>query len=180
MNFLHKVERVAFPRHKMRTSTLRIEPPPVEHCFSAFRETNGKSEKDLDNSVLWRAVLALRSAVASSKAERIDGLACDFNVDLEVARRQKLPFKSALGTIDIHARSIYLYLPIVIIQSRIWSAHSTNPEELRWARLIQNGTFGDTQDWVDVVNFSYLEEYLRTQSNHFEYAFRKARAKRWI
>lgn len=180
LNFLHKVERVAFPRHTMRTSVLRLEPPPVIHCFSAFRETNGKSDKDLDNSVLWRAASALRSAVSSSKAERTDGLAGDLSVDLEVARRQKLPFQSAMGTIDRHTCSINLYLPIVVIQSRIWSAQLTDPEELRWARLIQFGTFGDTQDWVDVVNFNHIEEYLRTQSEYFEHAFRKVRAKRWI
>lgn len=115
LNFLHKVERVAFPRHTMRTSVLRLEPPPVIHCFSAFRETNGKADKDLDNSVLWRAVSALRSAVASSKAERMDGLAVDLSSDLEVARRLKLPFQSAMYTIDSHARSINLYLPIVVI-----------------------------------------------------------------
>lgn len=181
-NFLHKVEKVAFPSGMMRTSVLRIKPPPVEQCFSAFRETNGKSEKDLDNSVLWRAVMALRSAVASSKVERMDGLAGDLGVDFEVSRRRKLPFQSAMHTIDSHARSINLYLPIVVIQSRIWSAQSMDPEELKWVRLIQFGTSSKdiAQDWVDVVNFNHLEEYLRTQSEYFELAFRKARAKRWI
>lgn len=178
LNFLHKVEMIAFPQDAMRTSILRLKPPPIKHCFSAFRETNGKSDKDLDNSVLWRAASALRSAVASSKAERMEGLAGDLGTDLEVARRLRLPFQSAMGTIDIHVRTINLFLPIVVIQSRIWSTLGNDPEELKWVRLIQFGTFGDTQDWVDVVNYNHVEEYLRTQSEYFENSFKKVRAKR--
>lgn len=180
LNFLHKVEKVSFPKHTMRTSVLRLKPPPVEHCFSAFRETNGKSDKDLDNSVLWRAASALRSAVESAKAARMDGLAIDLSTDLEVARRQGQPFQYAMDTIDRHACAIHLYLPIVVIQSRIWSTQLAEPEELRWVRLVQFGTFGDAQGWVDVINFNHVEEYLRTQSEYFERAFRKAHAKRWI
>lgn len=180
LNFLHHVEKIAFPKDKMRTSVLRLRPPPVEHCFSAFRETNGKSDKELDNSVLWRAVSALRSAVTSAQVEQIDSLVTDLGTDLEVARRLQLPFKSATGTIESHACRINIYLPIVVIQSRIWSARTADPEELRWVRLIQFGTYGNTQHWVDVVNFNYLEDYLNMQSQYFERTFRRARAKRWL
>lgn len=180
LDFIHHVEKIAFPKHTMRTSALRLKPPPVEHCFSAFRETNGKSEKDLDNSVLWRATLALRSAVQSAQEELNESLATDLATDLEAARREKLPFQSATGTIEQHACSLNLYLPIVVIQSRIWSAQSANPEELKWIRLVQYGTFGNTQDWVDVVNFNHLEEYMNAQSKYFDRLFRKARAKRWM
>jgi hypothetical protein len=180
LDFIHKVERVAFPRHTMRTSVLRVKPPPIEYCFSAFRETNGKTDKELDNSVLWRATMALRSAVVSAKVERVDGLAIDMATDLEVARRRKLPFKSAMGTINRHACMINFYLPIVVMESRIWSTQSAEPEELKWVRLIQFGTFGNMQDWVDVVNLNHFEEYLQTQTEYFGRAFGRARAKRWI
>ncbi|MDT3736315.1 MAG: hypothetical protein ROZ00_08830 [Denitratisoma sp.] len=180
LDFLHKLEKIAFPRSTMRTSVLRVKPPPVKHCFSAFRETNGKSDKGLDNSVLWRATSALRSAVAAAKTEKMDGLAADLGTDLEVARRLKLPFPSAMGAIESHTCRINQYLPIVVIQSRLWSAELADPEELKWIRLIQFGTFGDTQGWVDVVNFDHIEEYLRTQSEHFEQTFRRVRAKRWM
>lgn len=180
LDFIHHVERVAFPRHTMRTSVLRVKPPPIKDCFSAFRETNGKTDKELDNSVLWRATTALRSAVTSAKAKQIDGLAIDMGTDLEVARRLKLPFQSAMGAIERHACTINFYLPIVVIQSRIWSTQVAEPEELKWVRLMQFGTFGDTQDWVDVVNLNHFEEYLQTQTEYFGRAFRRARAKRWI
>ena len=47
LNFLHHVEEMSFPKDTMRTSALRIVPPPIEHCFSAFRETNGKTDKEI-------------------------------------------------------------------------------------------------------------------------------------
>ncbi|WP_457356367.1 hypothetical protein [Roseateles sp. P5_D6] len=177
-NFLHLVEKIAFPRNSMRTSPLRVRPPTIDHCFTAFRETNGKTEKDLDNSVLWRAASALRSAVRSTQLERMDGFAFDVGTDLEVARRHERPFETAMGAIDRETCSLVLYLPVVVIESRIWHAKAEGPEELKWARLIQYGTFGHQQDWVDVVALKNLEEYLDFQFAYFERAFRKARAKR--
>lgn len=71
-------------------------------------------------------------------------------------------------------------MPVVVLQSRIWSAHSTEPEELKWFRLVQYSTFGGAEDWIDVVNQRHLEEYLEASSRYFERAFRKVRAKRWM
>lgn len=179
LDFIHHVEKIAFPKHIMRTSKLRLKPPPEENCFSAFRETNGKTEKDLDNSVMWRASLALRSAIQSAQEELNEGLAKDLGADLEVARREKLPYTDAIETIKLHACTINLYLPVVVIQSRIWSSQSSNPKELKWARVVQLETYGNTKDWVDVVNFNHLEEYISTRTEYFDRSFKKLQANRY-
>lgn len=175
---LHHVEKIAFPRSTMRTSSLRIAPPPATALFSAFRETNGSGEKDLDNSVLWRAVQALRSAVQGSQADLIDALESDLETDLEAARRTKEPIERALFSVESHACRLNLYLPIVVLQSRIWSAHADEPHELKWVRLVQYDTFGGTSGWVDVVNDRHFEQYIHEISKHFVSAFTKARAVR--
>lgn len=90
--FLHAAETVAFPRHTMRTSVLRVDPPPIGNSFSAFRETNGKTEKDIDNSVLWRAASALRSAIHSAQNGLVDALESDLAIDLEYSRRKNCRF----------------------------------------------------------------------------------------
>lgn len=179
LKFLHKMERATFPKRRMRTSTLRIKPPPAENCFSAFRETNGKTEKDLDNSVLWRATSAVRSAVMSAQRELIDGLMLDLGMSLEISlRMEELP-EEAVGTIERHSHTINIYLPVVVIQSRIWSVLPQGPHEIKWARLIQYGTYGDSQDWVDVVNMDNVEEYFSGLNEYLERTFRKVRAKTW-
>lgn len=180
LDFLTYVEEVAFPRHTMRTAVLRLSPPPVEHCYSAFRETNIKTEKDLDNSVVWRAASALRSAVLSAKQDGIDGMLQDLETAVEMCRRYQEPLSDAIEPIDRESRSIDMYLPVVVIQSRIWSAIGKTPAELKWARLIQHGIAGDSQTWFDVVNLDYWEEYLTMQSSYFEKEFRKAKAKRFV
>lgn len=180
LDYLHRVEKLSFPKNHMRTAVLRLKPPPARYAFSTFRETNGKIEKELDNSVLWRATLGVRSAVRAAQREKIDGLAIDFESDVEVARRYKRPLTEAIGSIESHARRIDLYLPVVVLQSRIWSAESESPVQLDWVRLVQHGTFGSGEDWIDVVNLDHLEAYLKTQVEHFESAFKRARAKRWM
>ncbi|MBB4126299.1 hypothetical protein GGR77_001589 [Xanthomonas translucens] len=179
-SFLHQAENIAFPRHTMRTSALRLRPPPIESNFSSFRETNGKIEKDLDNSVLWRATSVLRSAIRSAQTDLVDGLESDLSIGLESARRRKIPYKSAMHSIESHACRINFYVPIVVTQSRIWSAISEEPTEVRWFRLVQYNAFGGTDDWVDVVNDQHLDGYLNSHSHYFDKAFRKVRAERWM
>ena len=43
-------------------SLLEVTPPEAAHYAGAFRETNMSSEKDMDNSVVWKAGAGLRSA----------------------------------------------------------------------------------------------------------------------
>lgn len=175
--YMHQMERVAFPNHRMRTAVLRVGVPHVP-TYSAFRETNGGKEKELDNSVLWRAALALRSAIRSSRLERMDEVARDLEGELEFARRQKEPYITATQCVGWNASRLDLYLPIVVIQSRLWAEKAGILEELRWARLAQYGASGHAQDWVDVVNFDHVSEYLKAQTNWYVRAFKRVRAKR--
>lgn len=171
LNFTHHIEKIAFPDYTMQTSELRLKPPQEKECFSAFRETNGKKEKDLDNSVLWRAALALQSSVTSSKEETNKSLVIDLKTDLEVARRDNEDFTSNTSTIESHACSIDFYLPIVVSQSRIWSSEAHEPRELKWARINQLDVYGDADNWFELVNILYLEEYLELRTKYFENEF---------
>lgn len=177
---LQRVENIAFPRNIMRTSSLRISPHPASESYSAFRETNGSTEKDLDNSVLWRAVLALKSAIQSAQADLVDGLLGDLATDLEVARRKNKPFESMLLSVESNACRLNLYVPVVVIQSRIWSADGEVPRELEWVRLVQYSTFGAAEGWVDVVNQRHFDKYIEAVSAHYGSAFKRSRAKRWM
>lgn len=176
--FMHRVEQIAFPRNTMRTASLRAKPVNAQYCFSAFRETNGKLEKDLDNSVLWRAASALRSSVRSAQNDIVEAMLEDINIDLEVACRRKIdPIEMASGTIERHACTLNLYSPAIIVDSYLWSAQDDNPLEIEWFRFVQLGTYGELLWWVDVVNRRYLNNYFQALSKHFEEFFRTVRAK---
>lgn len=177
---LQRIERIAFPSDTMRTSTLRIDPPAASENYSAFRETNGTAEKELDNSVLWRAVLALRSAIQAAQIDIIDGFIGDLATDLEAARRSKSAVENGLSSVESHACRLNLYVPIVVIQSRIWSASDELPKEMKWARLVQYNTFGSPDGWIDVVQSRHFEHYVDAITKHFKSAFKRSRAKRWM
>ena len=170
-DFMHGVEKICFPKHTMRVAPFRIDAMPAIQSFTAFRETNTSVEKDLDSSVLWRAVSALRSAVSSAKGEMIEGIVGDSRVDMEVARRHKKPFVSRAGTIDARSASIDFYVPIVAIESRLWSADSHKPVEIEWFRLVENNLLGGSENWTDVVNMAHLNSYVSAVTTYFEHAF---------
>jgi hypothetical protein len=175
--FIHKAEKICFPRHTMLTSVLRICPMPVEHCYSAFREANLKAEKELDNSVLWRAVSALRSAIASERLASIEAVVSDLRIDMEVARRHKKPISTYTFGVESRGSAIDLYIPVVVIGSRLWSAAGASPEELKWFRLVEKTLSGDSTRWTDVVNERYFGDYLARLGDHLGRQFKRARAK---
>lgn len=170
-DFMHGVEKICFPKDTMRVAPFRIDAMPAKHSFTAFRETNTSLEKDLDNSVLWRAVSALRSAVSSARGEIIEGIIGDARVDMEVARRHKKSVVTHAGV--IHARSAYIdfYVPIVAIESRLWSAESPEPVEIEWFRLVENNLLGGSENWTDVVNLAHLNTYLSAVTAYFKRTF---------
>ncbi len=166
-DFIHGVEKICFPKHTMRVAPFRIDAMPAVNSYSAFRETNIGAEKDLENSVLWRALTGVRSAITRSKSEMVEGIVGDARVDMEVARRNRKGPLAYTGVIESRASAIDLYVPIVVIESRLWSAERESPAELPWFRLVENTLYGGSENWADVVNNRHLDSYLAALSEYF-------------
>lgn len=170
-DYLHELDKLIFPKSTMLTAPIRIQPMPADQCYSAFRETDTNKEKDLDNSVLWRAISTLNSAINSAKSESINKLLSDFTLELEMCRRKKADLTLSLGSIKSSSRAIDFYIPLVLIESRLWSALNHEPEEIPWFRFVQNNTFGASGNWTDVINSKYLDTYLSALSKYLEETF---------
>lgn len=176
--FLHGLEKTAFPRDTMRTSELRVAPYPDVQCFSAFRETNIGADKDLDNSVLWRAFTALRSAVDSKKKQLIEHLISDLSLDIEVAQRDNDdPIDAGFFTIERRSSHIKFFHPIVVIDSMLWSVVDGQPIELPWFRFVQINSDGHVEWWCDVVNSSSFGKLSDSMTKYYERTFRHIRTK---
>jgi hypothetical protein len=65
------LHNAAYPGEVAVISPFNVTCPPTFFNASSFRETNIGGEKDLDNSVLWRAGLTLRSAYDSIREQRL-------------------------------------------------------------------------------------------------------------
>jgi hypothetical protein len=62
-----RFERIAFPRRFMRIRAMRVGPPDCGPVCSAFRETNIGNERELDSSVLWKALQSVASAIEADE-----------------------------------------------------------------------------------------------------------------
>lgn len=164
-----RFESLAFPREVSSMNGLFPSTPQLAHAATAFRETNTDKEKDLDGSVLWRAISALRSAVEALKQE-----VHEWHADMFTALTSATPFAAYNfheefdRTCEVSSRFVDVFHPIVVIDSGLWRmASSGRLRAIDSCRFIQSRANGATEWWVDVINSSHLDERLSEISNHY-------------
>src|SRR5437667_368023 len=81
--FLARVKRLVYPKHFWRTYSVRIDNPPTDRNYAAFRETTLGSTRDLENSVLWKAICQLQSAIEADISREREGLLGDLLIPLD-------------------------------------------------------------------------------------------------
>jgi hypothetical protein len=177
-SLLEKFSKVAYPHDIMRMEKFHIGPISTEYLSSSFRETNIANEKDLDNSVVWRANLGLISMVSSLRDSNIKSIIDDINVITEIASiNHANPEKDILNEYENRCRQIDIYHPIIITESKIWSSENNSISEINWCRLTHHIPHEYPAWWVDIVKLDHVDEYLNEITKHYEARFRKSKAK---
>ncbi len=147
---------------------LRAEPPEAPFYTSGYRETSIGNEKELDNSVLWRAGLALSSAVNSYKKFVFDNEMHDtIAFTTEAIKAGDSPLVEAMKWLEGFVRDYYLFHPILVIDSPMWAVKGSELEELKWCRFIETKLDGTYDWWFDVVHSSAIEAYLTELTQHY-------------
>lgn len=170
--------KTTYPNGFMRTLRLRIIPPDIGLTCSAFRETNIKGEKELDNSVVWRASRALQSSFESLKRNILEG-------DLEWISptwingySEKEWFSHSLSTIERRSRFLWLFHPILIVDCPLWLDSESGLKPIHWCRLRLHGFRTVGEDWwFDVVTLEHIFEYLKILTQHYSSNLRRSKAK---
>jgi hypothetical protein len=80
---------MAYPRGRASIFHMHANAPNAPLKSSAFRETNIGTDKDLDNSVLWRAVQTLESCKNAMKERGMDDALEDLSDEIDLARHLK-------------------------------------------------------------------------------------------
>lgn len=147
---------------------LRVAPlvPPVR--ASAFRETNIGGAKDLSNSVLWRAVSSLGSAI-ESQIERNTRVHLSWvESGLEKSRGPDGvdPVPLAVEWCARQSDFVDLYYPVVVLDGPLWRLEGEHLEPIDWFRLDKPSPSGFTHEWCDVVNSSYFLKYATLLTEH--------------
>jgi hypothetical protein len=177
-NLKKKLAKIAYPHGVSRSGDLRIEPPDAKVQASAFRETNIASEKQLDNSVLWRATQSLRSAVKSfmDNSYEVDMEYVFFTAEGSGTSKQR-SIKEIIYWFTDRVNQIDIWHPIVVLDCLLWAVKNDAIEPVDWFRLdlINLGRYRDW--WCDVVTRSSFDSYIRNLTEYYARNLKSAGAK---
>ncbi len=168
-----------YPNQRARIYRMLFAPLPTT-VFAAWRETNLGTEKDLDNSVFWRAVQSLDSCIQSMQAGWLDTFLSDLSSTASSIQHYGYHKKDAIDS-NLRRRSgiACLYHPVIVTDAKLWSAGDRELTEVPFARYVRNGVAFDTNKWFDVVSREYIDRYVNDLSEYFARAFKQARCKPW-
>lgn len=167
-----KLEEYCVPETTYRWINYRLIPFDIP-TFNTYRETNVSTFKDIDNSVVWKCILSLQSAIAAHVellASNIEYIITEV-IHRDIVRLKKIEYIIA-GLID-SSNHLYFIHPVIIVESKLWElTDSDELEELKYFRLnIQK--FFEEGFWIDIVNFEHLQEYIKKSNKYISFHKRK-------
>lgn len=171
-----KLHGYAYPRQHARMWSMMVRPQPVA-AFTSFRETNLGGEKDLDNSVFWRASQNLRSAHMSIAKEIRCGHLETLIGAAEYEARSKNWLDSMLWWASQQVCIVDIIHPIVVTDAMIWATTPEGVKKRDYARFGTHTYTGLMDWWCDLVNSDHIEEYVNKLTSYYRKRLRSARAK---
>jgi hypothetical protein len=153
------------------------DPPPAKHIVTAFRETNTDKEKDLESSVLWRALSTLRSATSALEleCERWHSGWFDFPELRTADGRQALSIFLPLATRDLGF--VDVFHSVVVLDAGLWLTAPRSLKSVPWCRFHQLDHLGSVTWWCDVVQSSTFPAYAGEVSAYYVKAYERHRAR---
>lgn len=137
--------------------------------YNSYRETNINTVKDIDNSVIWKCIMGLQSAIDAYEQLLLTNIeyCINENVNREYSRFKKVEL--LIKDLIFQSNHIYYIHPIIVVKSDLWEfSDDQSLNELKFFRLnIQH--FFTTGFWVDIVNFDHLEEYLQKSNKYINF-----------
>lgn len=173
-----RLNSIAYPREIAAPIAVMVDPPSAEWESTAFRETNVGSEKELDNSVMWRSGQALRSAFRAfcdtEYRRAFEWTWGDLRYDPEA---QADPVGCVLGNFRWQVQRVAQFHPIVVIESELWIARDTDVTRVPWCRFTQVDRSGGAHWWWDVVHSDSFAMYASALTLGYDKALRRSRAR---
>jgi len=163
-----------FPKGESSIGDYQIEPCPIQ-AFSSFRETNIGTEKDFDNSVIWKASQELQSVIASEEIEYYDTIESNVSGELELHTEEIL--KSNKKSVTLckkvikdwgRIRDFQIIYPILVVDCNLWDiTESEKIKPLQFCRLLFTEMNGFNKHWIDIVTLKHIDNYLEIISSHY-------------
>jgi len=180
IKLLDEFEKISYPGNgHFAIEKLIPDLYPAPAVCTAFRETNIASEKEIDNSVLWRASLALKSAFEADRSAFVEGrLSYVAKLVKWALEDQDLNIDEALDDYTTaSANWLDIVHPIVAVNCALWLLKDDGLESIPWCRFVQVGTTDSNIWWFDIVQTSTLNSYFSELTKHYDSVYRRARAR---
>lgn len=163
-----KLENYCVPKTTYRWINYR--PTPFEIAtFNTYRETNVNTTKDIDNSVVWKCLLSLQSAIEAHEELFLSNIRYSITeiIHQDISRLKKI--ERLIEDLINGSNHLYFIHPIIVVESKLWELTDENElKELKYFRLNIQKFFEDGY-WVDIVNFDYLQEYLKKTKEYISF-----------
>lgn len=169
-SIIDAIYNAGYPDGSMKLWQLLIDPSKSKYFSGSFRETNIGSEKELDNSVLWKACQSLWSSIESFVESNFQNYLSDLEVDALVAR-QTNNYESWFE-LSIENRSSFasLFHPVVVTEAQLWRLSSSGEEieQIDSTRLFFRDHKGHTIRWFDVVHIESFDSWIADTTQQYE------------
>jgi hypothetical protein len=164
--------RIAYQDEEVSPEQLYVGLLPPLLQASAFRETNFGVDKELETSVLWKAGLALSSAISSFKEDYILGCLDDIKLGVDMAllnsEDEDSVVQEIIDELNSRAGQLDLYHPIVVVDCMLWDVTGAEPKRVEWCRLKQSDIHHLGEWWFDVVSYDCFDRYITELTNHYK------------
>jgi len=160
----------AFQDGEAKVAGLLVDPPAAVFQTTAFREISSKREKDLDSSVLWRAVQGVSSAVescylgAKTGAGELVELAVRFGDKANQPRYRE----GIISAFDTSSNYVEIWHPVVVLDADLWVLNKKELVKVEWFRFGPFKSIDSNFLWSDVVSQKCLSKYVNYVSNYYK------------
>jgi hypothetical protein len=152
---LRRFEAMAYPQGRAVVYPLLVNAPRAPIRASAIRE----AERDEDESQIRKAMLQLHSAVQGTVATIRDESLGQLHDDLR-QREDVDRLDYALDQIQSAATSVYLFHPIVVVDTKLVTVdHEGELAIVEWGRIERARIASFERRWLDVVSSEHFEKY---------------------
>jgi hypothetical protein len=171
--FAKRFRDIAYPDGESLIGDLVVDSPDVPFVATAFRETNIGGTKELDSSVVWKAIQSLNAAVDGLIASSREGLISDVDLTIDLAREENTDLSAALEReFALLASQFRMFHPVLVLDARLWIIEQGDElREVDSARFAIEEPSQFPHRWVDVVHRKHFESWLARMSSFFSEAF---------
>ncbi|WP_426270781.1 hypothetical protein ACN9MB_03395 [Dyella kyungheensis] len=163
---IKRAHQHAYPEDRARLWEQMIRPQSLM-AFTSFRETNFGSEKELDNSVFWRASRNLRSAQASIVESMGRSDMRELLITAEFDHIKDDWVDGMWFTLSRRLNAVDIIHPVVVTDAQLWIVGDEGPRQCNYARFGEQSYNGAIEWWCDLVNSEHLGDYVAAVSSHY-------------